>query len=191
MKKLLMILLAAAFIPALGAQELVIPEGYEVADSVVYRPADAIDMSLAGKSIFETMPQENVSIQQSDRIKSAMNEHISRNTGKKLSGFRVRIFFDNKQDSRGASEAALRRFERLYPGVAAYRSFVSPFFKVTVGDFRTKSEAARFHQDVVRDFPTAFVVRENINFPVVDRNNSYVTDTLLILRPISQPSETL
>lgn len=192
MKKLPVCLLTALiFIPMMKAQELVVPDGYEVVDSVVFRPADAIDMTLAGKSIFNEMPDDNVSIHQSDRLRSAMNEHIKANASKKIAGYRVRIFFDNKQDSRGASEAALKRFESLFPGMAAYRSFVSPFFKVTVGDFRTKSEAVQFHQEVVKDFPTAFVVKENINYPIVDKEHSYVVDTLLIIKPSEQQAQSL
>ena len=33
-------------------------------------------------------------------------------------------------------------------------------------------------------FPSAFVVKENIEFPVVDKDNAYVTDTVRVLRPV-------
>ena len=32
-------------------QEIVVPEGYELVDSVVYRPASAVDTALVGKTI--------------------------------------------------------------------------------------------------------------------------------------------
>ena len=35
-----------------------------------------------------------------------------------------------------------------------------------------------------REFPSAFVVKENIAFPVVDKDNSFVVDTIKVLRPI-------
>ena len=35
------------------------------------------------------------------------------------------------------------------------------------------------------EFPSAFVVKENISFPVVDKENAYVTDTLKVLRPLA------
>lgn len=191
MKRLAIICFSALLsLATAGAQELVIPDGYEVVDSVVYRPADAIDTTLVGKSIFNLMPDGKVAIEQSDAIRSAMTAHIRDNASKKLTGYRVRIFFDNKQDSRAESEATLNRFERLFPGTAAYRSFVSPFFKVTVGDFRTKSEAAQFHKAVVREFPTAFVVKETINYPIVDKEHAYVIDTLLIIKPINPTEST-
>jgi len=192
MKKYLIVILAMCSASSLlKAQELVIPDGYELVDSVIFRPADALDTTLCGKSILSLMPEDNVWISQSGAIKDAMNEHIRANSEKKISGYRVRIFFDNKQDSRVESEAALDKFQRLFPGTAAYRNFANPFFKVTVGDFRTRSEAAQFHQMVVRDFPTAFVVKEIINYPVVDKDNATVIDTLLLIRPIQRETPTL
>lgn len=150
----------------------------EAVDSLVYVPTASMDESLSGKNIFNY-----VTVHQSQAISSAMSQKIARNKSKKMTGYRVRIFFDNKQDSRGASEAALGRFKSLYPGHGAYRSFASPYFKVTVGDFRTKSEAMQLMQALKADFPAAFVVRENINFPVVDKNHSYTVDTVSVTRP--------
>lgn len=125
----------------------------------------AVDSTLIGKSIFNLMP--NVTIHQSQNILTAMNRQISSNSSRKVSGFRVRIFNDNKQNSRGASEAAMARFKGMYPGVAAYRTYSNPFFKVTVGDFRTKSEAMQLMQSIKGSFPSAFIVKETINYPPV------------------------
>lgn len=125
----------------------------------------AVDSTLIGKSIFNLMP--NVTIHQSQNILSSMNRQISSNSSRKVSGYRVRIFNDNKQNSRGASEAAMARFKGMYPGVAAYRTYSNPFFKVTVGDFRTKSEAMQLMQSIKGSFPSAFIVKETINYPPV------------------------
>ena len=71
-----------------------------------------------------------------------------------------------------------------YNDVAAYRSYVNPYFKVTVGDFRTKSEAMQLLQKIRGAFPSAFIVKENINYPVVDRERPVVEDTVRVLRPV-------
>ena len=156
-------------------------------DSVVYRQADAVDVKLKGRSIFDVLDKQsdNISITQDASIKSGMNSHIIKNAKKKMSGYRVRIFFDNKQDSRGASEAVAGRFRALYPGYNVYRSFANPFFKVTVGDFRTKSEANVALRVIVNDFPSAFVVREKFRFPALDPA-SYTVDTVRVLRKIEE-----
>ena len=127
--------------------------------------AAAVDSSLVGKSIFNLLP--NVTVHQSQGILSSMNKQIASNSSRRMTGYRVRIFNDNKQNSRGASEAAMGRFKGMFPGVAAYRTYSNPFFKVTVGDFRTKSEAMRLLQQVKGSFPSAFIVKETINYPPV------------------------
>ena len=189
MRKLLLFFALMPICLTLAAQEVETPGVmYEVVDSVVYIPAATLDGSLEGKDILEVLPKDNalgaVNVSQSPSVRAGLYEHISTNYSKTVTGYRVRIFFDNKQDSRSESEAAMHRFLARYPGVAAYRSFTTPFFKVTVGDFRTRSEAMQLLRKVQYDFPSAFVVKEVISYPVVDKEHSYIVDTLHITRPV-------
>lgn len=157
-------------------------------DSVVYRPAPTVDTLLVGKDIFAEFDAvrsgAQVEVQQTDVVKEAVRRHIVSNEARELSGYRVRIFFDNKQTARVESEETLKRFESLYHDVVAYRSYANPYFKVTVGDFRSKSEAYKLLERIRHEFPSAFVVKENIEFPVVDRNNAYVVDTVKVIRAV-------
>ena len=171
-------------------QELVVPEGYELVDSIVYRPASTVDTLFVGRNILDVMPKKDsgalatVNVYQAEQLDSVLFEHISANAARTLGGYRVRIFFDNKQSARIASEETLKRFESMYHDVVAYRTYVNPYFKVTVGDFRTKSEAMALLERIRYEFPSAFVVKENISFPVVDTENAFVVDTVKVLRPI-------
>ncbi len=166
-----------------------IPAGYEIVDSIAFVPVSAVDSTLAGKNIFDIMPSKEagdkagVTINQSELIGGSMNAQISSNGERTLSGYRVRIFFDNKQSARNESEVTLNKFKGLFPDVMAYRIYVNPYFKVTVGDFRTKSEAMALLSRIKGDFPSAFVVKENIAFPVVDTEHSVYLDTLKVMRP--------
>ena len=112
-----------------------------------------------------------------------MRRQTDENGNRTLSGYRIRIFFDNKQTARVESEETLERFESMFHDVVAYRTYANPYFKVTVGDFRTRSEAMKHLEKIRREFPSAFVVKENIEFPVVDKENAYVIDTVKVLRP--------
>ena len=136
--------------------------------------APALDSTLMGKNIFTILPSKDkgakadVTVHQSQAILKALNNQISNNSSRKVPGYRVRIFNDNKQTSRGASEAALNRFKGMFPGIAAYRTYTNPYFRVTVGDFRTKSEALELLQKIKGSFPSAFIVKESsINYPPV------------------------
>ena len=184
MKKLLIILLSAFAGTLLHAQDIV------QVDSVVYRQAAVMDSTLRGKSIFSLLPSKDkggkatVNVSQSPAIASALQRHINNGSNRTMNGYRVRIYFDNTQNARGASEQALGRFLAITRGVAAYRSYQNPFFKVTVGDFRTRSEAVELLEKIKGDFPSAFVVKEKINYPVADRSKSFVADTVKVYRQV-------
>jgi hypothetical protein len=174
---------SACFSRSASAQQVEVPEGYELVDSVIYRPVATADSALVGKNIFNVLP-DNVNVRQSQQIANSMKSHVASNGARTISGYRVRIFFDNKQNARTESEAVLKRFNGLYPDVMAYRIYANPYFKVTVGDFRTKSEAMALLARIKGAFPSAFVVKENIEFPVVDKDNAVIADTIKVMRPV-------
>lgn len=141
----------------------------ETVDTLAYRQEAVVDSTLVGKNILTILEDRNggeVSLHQSANVQKAFSSQLASNSSRKVSGYRVRIYSDNKQNSRGASEAALNRFKGMYPGLTAYRTYTNPFFKVTVGDFRTKSEALALLRQIKGSFPTAFIVAETINYPV-------------------------
>ena len=175
---ILALLLAAV---ALRAQTA--PAGYEYVDSLIFTRLSDVDSTLAGQTVFSAMP-DNVAIHQSGVVRNAVEMKARKASSQMVSGYRIRIFFDNSQTARRESEAALYRFKVKNPGVAAYRSFSSPYFKVTVGDYRNKSEALAALQTIRRDFPTAFIVRERFRYPSLGKTSAYKVDTLKILRPI-------
>lgn len=126
-----------------------------------------VDSTLLGKDVFKTMPSTGtatVTINQSKEVEKAFNA-VVKGKGKTINGYRVRIYFDNKQGAREASMAAMGAFKAKYPGIAAYKTFSSPFHKVTVGNFRTKSEALKLLNAIKYEFPSSFIVKEKIEYP--------------------------
>lgn len=191
MKRILVIAAVLLFCGiGLKAQDVVVPDGYMLVDSLVYRPVSGADSTLAGHSVWEVMPRKSagaaadVEVFQSSEMKSAFDRQIESNSSRMISGYRVRIFFDNGQTSRSESEAVLRRFESMYHGVPAYRTYTNPYFKVTVGDFRTRSEAMALLVRLRDEFPRALMVREKINWPAADASCTYIVDTVRVLRPV-------
>ena len=111
--------------------------------------------------------QGKIVIDQSKDLSRAMSAHIARNSGKKLVGYRVRIFFDNNKNARDMSERIAGGFKSQHPGIAVYREYENPYFKVTVGDFRTKEDARKFLSSIKGAYPSGFIVREKINYPIM------------------------
>lgn len=195
-RKSIIYLAAVAVLCALSssniyAQELEAPEGYVYVDSLVYIPKASVDSALVGKDVFRDMPSRNngdpatVRIGQSEVLERSMRQHVQKNGTRTLSGYRVRIFFDNRQSARHESEQTLIRFRAMYPDVAVYRTYTNPYFKVTVGDCRTRSEAMKLLSRIKGNFSSAFVVKENIECPLVDEESAYTIDTVKVLRPVA------
>ena len=138
----------------------------------------SVDSTLVGRSIFNLLPSREkgnkatVTVRQSPEIKEAFNRQVAANASKRVVVYRIRIYNDNKQNARSASESAMNRFKAMYPGVAAYRSYVTPFFKVTVGNFHSRPEADRMLQQLRGSFPTAFVVKETALASEVNSNRN-------------------
>lgn len=137
--------------------------------SFVGQPGE--DHSMAGKDIIEVLrtndPDDgNVTLKQSYMITRALHDQIAANASRKIIGYRVRIFFDNSQDARDRSSEIEDSFVTTYPWIPAYRKYENPYFKVSVGDFRTKSDALRFMALIKKDYPSVFLVKEDINYPL-------------------------
>jgi len=127
-----------------------------------------LDSSLAKKGIFDDMPS-NVSVNQDQSVKGAYLSILEKNQeGAQFTGFRIKIFQSSAQSARTESENAVVRFRDMFPDIPAYRSFSSPYFKVSVGDFRTRVEAEKLLRQIRQNFPTATVVKEKMKYPSLD-----------------------
>ncbi len=111
----------------------------------------------------------NISINQDARIDTLLKRHIAYNQHQDgIEGYRVHIFFDAGNLSLSRATQAANQFQELYPGDTAYISFSEPYYRVRVGDFRTRLDAEGYLQKIIRDYPNAFVIRDRINFPKLE-----------------------
>jgi hypothetical protein len=76
-----------------------------------------------------------------------------------LQGYRIQIFSDNKKQPARDEKA---KFLTLYNNVKAHEIYQQPFFKIRVGDFRTKLEAYKFQREIYENFPNSFIVKDEI-----------------------------
>ena len=123
-----------------------------------------VDSTLMGRSILSVMGS-GVKVNQSQAMRSAFDSYVSNNASKKLTGYRIRVYFDNGQNARSRSEAIARSVSNAFPGIGVYRTFESPNYKVSVGDFRTKDEALKVFHSLKATYPTALLLKETINYP--------------------------
>ncbi len=109
---------------------------------------------------------QKLGIEQDPELIRLVELHIRKNESiKGMNGFRVEIFFSSALDARQKALQTKATFLRDYPDMNVYVIYVSPDFKVRVGDFRTKNEALALMKLVQNQFPKAFIVPDIIEFP--------------------------
>ena len=123
-----------------------------------------VDSTLVGRSVLSVLGS-GVSVNQSSAMKSAFDSYVSANASKRITGYRIRVYYENNQNARNRSEAIARSISGTYPGIGVYRTFESPNFKVCVGDFRTKDEALKLYHALKSSYPTAIILKETIKYP--------------------------
>ena len=79
---------------------------------------------------------------------------ILKNTGG-IEGWRIQIKFKAKKE--GILPYQIK-FTNLYPGIPAQITFDSPYYKLTVGNFRTRNEALKIKHQISNSFPGAHPV---------------------------------
>jgi hypothetical protein len=84
---------------------------------------------------------------------------------KGIEGYRVQIFFDSGTKSGDRALEAQEAFTEEYEDVPVYITWKAPNYRVRVGDFRTRLEAEKFLQQIARDYPNAWVIKDEINYP--------------------------
>lgn len=168
---LLAIIFSVFFCCGLRAQNVQALQQLVQADTVVLQKKPLADSSLVGTAVFQLLEQETgggkVELVQPEEMEKAYGKYVKANGEKKRNGYRVRLFFDNKQSARVESEELEKEFQQQFPQIPTYRTYTNPFFKVVVGDYRTKSDAIRALNKILPFYPKAIVVKEYIYFPEI------------------------
>jgi hypothetical protein len=94
-----------------------------------------------------------------------VQKHISINSAKMtMPGFRVQIFSSGQRIPANETRS---NFMRNYTGIPAYMLYHQPNFKIRIGDCRTRLEALKLLTQVQKDYPNAFVVKDEVKLPEV------------------------
>lgn len=107
-----------------------------------------------------------VTIQKDPRISLLMkkqaqiNEETTRDNRRSMPGFRIQII--NTTDRNNAIEAKTKMYQ-MYPELKAYLQYKSPYYRLKVGNFKSRQEAEDYQKSLSTDFQsTIFIVRDII-----------------------------
>jgi hypothetical protein len=81
-----------------------------------------------------------------------------------IDGWRIQIFFESGNNAKILANRSRDRFLEIYPDQGAYLTFNEPYYKVRIGNFRTRMDAEGFLQNIISEFPTAYIVPDNVYF---------------------------
>lgn len=113
-----------------------------------------------------------INIYTSPEMDSLFDKYILLSEEKRIpiKGYRVQIASASGNNAKSSVNSVKSSFLTNFPDSPAYLIWESPNYKIRVGDFRTKLDAEKFQRQIDDLFPYAFIVRDNINFPELERN---------------------
>jgi hypothetical protein len=87
-----------------------------------------------------------------------------------IEGFRIQIYNSSDRSAKEESPKVQQEFMSQFPDIISYLIFAPPaYYKVRVGNFRSRTEATRLYLIISKKFPNADLVPDIINIP--DLNN--------------------
>lgn len=116
---------------------------------------------------YKSINDGNITITQDSKILQLVKRHKELNNNK-FRGWRVQIYFNSGQKAmRGAQNIKAKFLARYGKIHRAYMVYNSPYYKIQVGDFRTKAEALFFKDKIKNSFPNSWIIGNIlINFPI-------------------------
>jgi hypothetical protein len=116
------------------------------------------------KTLLEEGPGDRVRLEVDPLLLANYNKLIARNMlSAGIPGYRIRIYSGSGLGAKEEQQTIRARFLSLYPGLDAYNRYDEPFFKIYVGDCRTKSDALKLKDDIEKNFPNSIIRPDFIN----------------------------
>ncbi|MFO7977668.1 MAG: hypothetical protein R6U64_03335 [Bacteroidales bacterium] len=110
-----------------------------------------------------------VAVKQDPKIEWLLKAHqqvLSRQRG--IPGFRIQVHVESGNQSRVRIQNKKFEFEELFPQIHSYIVYDAPYFKLRVGDFRTRLEARKVWEQIASEYGDAFIVVDEINPPEIE-----------------------
>ena len=91
---------------------------------------------------------------------AATNAAVKKSSARTAKGYRLMVMSTNKRDEAIAAKSKLYSY---YPDLKSYLLYQSPFFKLKVGNFRTRDEAEKYRKSMAPLFPKGvFILNDTI-----------------------------
>ncbi len=106
------------------------------------------------------------------RLQTILERHIEYGEmSRSVQGFRVRVNSFTGANAKSKAFALKAELQEKHPSIRAYVTFDEPDFIVKAGDFLTKLDAYALYSALKPNIPTAQIIRDWINNPVISEED--------------------
>ena len=129
-------------------------------------PRTETESKIFSQLFFKETPGGEVKVIQEQKLDEILHMFMKQN--RELEGipcYWIRIYSGSAHNSREEAYKTKARFLRKYEGIRNDVIYDDPNFKVYAGGYRSKSETLKLLNKIKRDFPTAFIVYDLIDYP--------------------------
>ena len=134
----------------------------EIDSSFIFNPVQSIDDTLG-----------SLEIKQDPKISSLLFKKVEVNKiHLNQQGYRIQLISVTGANSSDKANMAVAEFLSEFNDVEIYIVYIAPYFKVRLGDFRTKLDAFNYLQNILEIYPQAFVVSDKVNIPLLKKDDS-------------------
>ena len=85
-----------------------------------------------------------------------------------FSGYRIHIFMEIGNEALDHAKSVKAQFERAFPDIPIYLTYVEPYFRLRAGNFRNRVEAEKCLRRIKPKFKEAFVTADMIYRPKIN-----------------------
>ena len=101
-------------------------------------------------------------ISQEPGIVDLVGIHIDANKRNKgVDGFRIQLYLGSNKNAKKEATDIKGKLLSLFPEEKPYVMYEAPFWRVQVGDFRSKNEALGLYKELRKEFPGCYPVPVN------------------------------
>lgn len=103
---------------------------------------------------------KNYTVKQDEKISELLDKYKDYNHKKEFAeGYRIQIMYTDVRDEVYKSKGAMYK---EFPDLTSYVDYEQPYYKLRLGDFKSRLEATYFLQQIITLYPGAFIVKDKI-----------------------------
>ena len=109
-----------------------------------------------------------ITITQDAKLYQMVDAFSDANKREGIKGYRIQIYSGSGQNARSTMQTISQQFLKNFPDfdpAQVYPEYKTPYFKLCVGDFRSRGEANAFFHKIRELYPDSYVVNSKIKFP--------------------------